>query len=175
MNAITLLKNDHKTVNDLFRRFERSGDHAYKTRREIVDRIVEELSVHAAIEEVAFYPAVRAEVHIAGLICRATSATSETFGVSLTTSGLAVSGRTRASSRSSSRASAPMINPVSTFGQETFSSSAAELAEKYKSAHMPDLGVTNDDASDLIAYLKGETARTQATQNVAERHDEPRN
>src|SRR5689334_19972179 len=62
MNAITLLKADHKTVAELFRRFERAGDDAHKTKRDIVDRIIEELAVHAAIEELVFYPAVRAEV-----------------------------------------------------------------------------------------------------------------
>ena len=62
MNAITMLKADHKTVSDLFRRFERSGDDAHEQKREIVRRIVEELSVHAAIEEQVFYPAIRAEV-----------------------------------------------------------------------------------------------------------------
>jgi hemerythrin superfamily protein len=62
MNAITMLKADHKTVSDLFRRFERSGDDAHEQKREIVRRIVEELAVHAAIEEQVFYPAIRAEV-----------------------------------------------------------------------------------------------------------------
>jgi cytochrome oxidase Cu insertion factor (SCO1/SenC/PrrC family)/cytochrome c2 len=52
---------------------------------------------------------------------------------------------------------------------------AVALAEKYKGAHMPNLGVTANDATDLIAYLKTETARAQATQSVADRHDEQRN
>ena len=62
MDAITLLKNDHKTVENLFKRFEKAGDNAYVAKREIVDRIIEELSVHAAIEEQVFYPAARARV-----------------------------------------------------------------------------------------------------------------
>jgi hemerythrin-like domain-containing protein len=62
MDAITLLKDDHSTVKDLFRRFESAGDDALKTKREIVDRIIEELSVHSAIEEQLFYPAVRSDV-----------------------------------------------------------------------------------------------------------------
>jgi protein SCO1 len=52
---------------------------------------------------------------------------------------------------------------------------AAALAEKYKGATMPDLGVTASDAPDIIAYLRAETARAQAAQSVAERRDEPRN
>lgn len=62
MDAITLLKNDHKTVNALFRRFEKAGDRAVVEKREVVDRIIEELSTHAAIEEQLFYPVARATV-----------------------------------------------------------------------------------------------------------------
>ena len=62
MDAITLLKNDHKTVEKLFKSFEKAGDGAYVEKRRIVDRIIEELSVHAAIEEQVFYPVVRATV-----------------------------------------------------------------------------------------------------------------
>ena len=62
MDAITLLKDDHKTVEKLFKRFEKAGDKAYKTKRAIVDSIIEALSVHAAIEEQLFYPVTRATV-----------------------------------------------------------------------------------------------------------------
>src|SRR5688572_16236824 len=62
MDAITLLRNDHKTVEQLFKRFEKAGDRAYAEKREIVDRIIEELSVHAAVEEQIFYPVTRATV-----------------------------------------------------------------------------------------------------------------
>jgi hemerythrin superfamily protein len=62
MDAITLLKADHKTVERLFKRFEKAGDRAHRTKRDIVDRIIEELSVHAAVEEQLFYPAARAAV-----------------------------------------------------------------------------------------------------------------
>jgi hemerythrin superfamily protein len=59
MNAITLLKNDHKTVEDLFKRYEKLGPRALKTKKDVADRIVRELSIHAAIEEMVFYPAIR--------------------------------------------------------------------------------------------------------------------
>ena len=62
MDAITLLKNDHKTVEALFKKFEKAGDNAHKTKRDLADKIVEELSVHAVIEEQVFYPAVREAV-----------------------------------------------------------------------------------------------------------------
>jgi hemerythrin superfamily protein len=59
MNAITLLKNDHKTVEDLFKRVENLGPRAVKSKQDVVERIVRELSIHAAIEEMLFYPAIR--------------------------------------------------------------------------------------------------------------------
>jgi len=59
MDAVTLLRNDHKTVEGLFKRFEKAGPNAHKTKQDVVAKIVEELSVHAAIEEQVFYPAVR--------------------------------------------------------------------------------------------------------------------
>ena len=62
MDAIALLRDDHKTVEQLFKRFEKAGDRAYVEKRQIVDRIIEELSVHAAIEEQVFYPVARATV-----------------------------------------------------------------------------------------------------------------
>jgi hemerythrin superfamily protein len=62
MDAITLLKDDHKTVEQLFKRFERAGDRAYAEKRSLVDRMIEALSVHAAIEEELFYPVARATV-----------------------------------------------------------------------------------------------------------------
>lgn len=62
MDAITLLKADHKTVEALFKRFEKAGDRAYAEKRAVVDRIIEELSVHAAVEEQLFYPVTRATV-----------------------------------------------------------------------------------------------------------------
>ena len=62
MDAITLLRADHKTVEQLFKRFEKAGDRAYVEKRQIVDRIIEELSMHAAIEEQVFYPVARETV-----------------------------------------------------------------------------------------------------------------
>jgi hemerythrin superfamily protein len=59
MDAITLLKTDHKAVKGLFREFEKAGDGATTKKRNIVDKIVKELSIHAAIEETVLYPAVK--------------------------------------------------------------------------------------------------------------------
>ncbi|MEU4541603.1 hemerythrin domain-containing protein [Streptosporangium sp. NPDC023825] len=62
MDAIVLLKDDHKTVEKLFKEFESAGERAYKKKRELVDQIIEELTAHAHIEEQIFYPAARESV-----------------------------------------------------------------------------------------------------------------
>ena len=62
MDAITLLRDDHKTVERLFKRFEKAGDRAHVEKRQIVDQIIEELSIHASVEEQVFYPVARATV-----------------------------------------------------------------------------------------------------------------
>jgi hemerythrin superfamily protein len=59
MDAITLLKHDHKTVEGLFKQYESAGDRAFKTKRRLVDRMILELAVHAAIEEQVFYPVAK--------------------------------------------------------------------------------------------------------------------
>jgi hemerythrin superfamily protein len=61
-DAISLLKSDHRSVEELFTKFEGAGPRALKTKRSLVDRMIAELSVHAAIEETVLYPAARAEV-----------------------------------------------------------------------------------------------------------------
>ncbi|HEX4017503.1 MAG TPA: hemerythrin domain-containing protein [Frankiaceae bacterium] len=62
MDAITLLKNDHQEVENLFKAYEKLGSRAYKSKQKSVAGIIKALSVHAVIEEQVFYPAVRAEV-----------------------------------------------------------------------------------------------------------------
>ena len=60
MNAITLLKQDHQNVDALFKRFEQlSESSSNEEKGQIVSKLIEQLSVHAAIEEQLFYPAVR--------------------------------------------------------------------------------------------------------------------
>ncbi|HJP76458.1 MAG TPA: hemerythrin domain-containing protein [Pseudonocardiaceae bacterium] len=61
-DAIVLLKDDHKTVERLFKKFEQAGDNALVTKRKTVDSIIEELTVHAFIEETIFYPTAREAV-----------------------------------------------------------------------------------------------------------------
>jgi hemerythrin superfamily protein len=61
MDAVELIKADHRKVEKLFREFEQAGDRAHKTRQELVERITRELEVHATVEEESFYPAVEAK------------------------------------------------------------------------------------------------------------------
>lgn len=63
-DAITSLRDDHKRVERLFKEFEKlhKKDGDARSKREVVEQIINELSVHAVIEEGLFYPAVRAGV-----------------------------------------------------------------------------------------------------------------
>ena len=58
MDAITLLKQDHRTVEKLFKRFEKA-EKTGEDKKAIVSEVIRELSMHAAIEEQVFYPSVR--------------------------------------------------------------------------------------------------------------------
>jgi hemerythrin superfamily protein len=58
-DAITLLKADHKKVEKLFKRYEKTTDRAIATREKLIDEITTELSVHAEVEEQLLYPASR--------------------------------------------------------------------------------------------------------------------
>ncbi|MFB6557772.1 MULTISPECIES: hemerythrin domain-containing protein [unclassified Streptomyces] len=59
MDGIVLLKEDHKTVEKLFKQFENSGDNAHATKRKIADQVIGEHTTHTWIEEKIFYPAAR--------------------------------------------------------------------------------------------------------------------
>ena len=55
-DAFTLLQEDHRTVEQLFEQFERTGDYA------VAVQICEELTVHATLEEELIYSMYRANV-----------------------------------------------------------------------------------------------------------------
>lgn len=59
IDAIAVLKNDHRTVNDLFKKFEKVGERAFKTRQSLVANMLRELVAHTYIEEQVFYPFAR--------------------------------------------------------------------------------------------------------------------
>ena len=58
-DAIVMLKNDHKLILRTFKDFENAGDDALKTKGDLVDRIIELLTVHTYIENEVMYPRVR--------------------------------------------------------------------------------------------------------------------
>ena len=60
MNAIQLLKDDHKKVRALLSELESTTSRGVKTRTQLLEKIGVELRVHAKIEEEIFYPAFKA-------------------------------------------------------------------------------------------------------------------
>jgi hemerythrin superfamily protein len=60
MDAIALLKQDHRTVEELFAEFEKASGDGRK--QKLAERICLELSVHTRIEEEIFYPACDGKV-----------------------------------------------------------------------------------------------------------------
>lgn len=57
MDAIKLLKSQHREVESLFESLERTSDRAIKTRRQLFEQLADRLAIHAKIEEEVFYPA----------------------------------------------------------------------------------------------------------------------
>ena len=60
MDAIAMLKADHRKVEELFAKFEETNGKATKQR--LAEEICLELKVHTAIEEEIFYPACRGKI-----------------------------------------------------------------------------------------------------------------
>ena len=59
-DAIALLKADHRTVEDLFEKFEKARGNERK--RDIAHQVCVELKIHTMIEEEIFYPAFRGKI-----------------------------------------------------------------------------------------------------------------
>jgi hemerythrin-like domain-containing protein len=59
MDAIQLLKDDHDKMKKLLTETEQTTERGAKTREELFTKIKEELTVHEAIEEEIFYPALK--------------------------------------------------------------------------------------------------------------------
>jgi hemerythrin superfamily protein len=82
-DAIVLLKQDHKEIKALFRKFEAAGENAHATKGKLVEQIIEALTVHTYIENEVMYPEVRTlvpeleedvlesyeEHHVADVLC----------------------------------------------------------------------------------------------------------
>ncbi len=100
MDALQLLKDDHDKVRRLLEQGDSTTERAEKTRRELLAKLVEELTIHERIEEEIFYPALREhprarelvleayeEHHVVDTIfgeIQATPVTDETWGAKFT-------------------------------------------------------------------------------------------
>ena len=60
MDAIAMLKTDHRKVKELFRKYEAAGDRTYQKKKSLAEEICTEISLHSRLEEELFYPAVKA-------------------------------------------------------------------------------------------------------------------
>jgi hemerythrin superfamily protein len=66
MDAIALLIRDHREVKQLFAQFEKLTERATKSKEKLVLKMIRELAIHSAVEEMLFYPAVRTAALRAG-------------------------------------------------------------------------------------------------------------
>jgi hemerythrin superfamily protein len=55
-DAIAVLKQDHREIERLFKEFERAREKEQRKKKKLVKQIIEQLSMHAQIEEQIFYP-----------------------------------------------------------------------------------------------------------------------
>ncbi|PUA80146.1 hemerythrin domain-containing protein [Nocardioides currus] len=58
-DAIVLLKQDHQEIRRVFRQFQQAGENATKRKGDLVDSMIELLTVHTYIENEVMYPRVR--------------------------------------------------------------------------------------------------------------------
>lgn len=66
MNSLDLLKSDHEKVSALIEQLRQSND--FDEKRDIFDRVEEEIQLHSELEEQIFYPAFRERQGFAELI-----------------------------------------------------------------------------------------------------------
>ena len=59
MDAMSLLKEDHRKVKKLLEELESTTERGVKTREELFTKVKQELVIHEAIEEEIFYPALK--------------------------------------------------------------------------------------------------------------------
>ena len=71
MDAIKLIKDDHRKVERLFKEFEGLGHRARKSKMKLLGQIIDELKAHTRLEEAFFYPALRECADAEGLVLEA--------------------------------------------------------------------------------------------------------
>ena len=59
MDALSLLKDDHDRVKKMLEELDATTERATKTRTEMLAKLKQELTIHEAIEEEIFYPALK--------------------------------------------------------------------------------------------------------------------
>jgi hypothetical protein len=59
MDAISLLKEDHRRFKKMLEEGDETTERAVKTRKELLERLVSELKLHEKMEEEIFYPALK--------------------------------------------------------------------------------------------------------------------
>jgi len=59
MDALKLLEQDHQKVKQLMGEIEKTTERGIKTREQLFNKLVEELTIHEKIEEQIFYPEVK--------------------------------------------------------------------------------------------------------------------
>jgi hemerythrin superfamily protein len=59
MDAIQLLTRDHRSVERLFKAYERAGERALKEKQRLAGQVIRDLSIHASVEEQFLYPTAR--------------------------------------------------------------------------------------------------------------------
>lgn len=59
MNAIDLLRQQHRDIEDLFDQFDELDDDDFESRRDLVQELADLFAIHSTIEETIFYPATK--------------------------------------------------------------------------------------------------------------------
>jgi hypothetical protein len=71
VDAISLLKDDHDSMKELLKQLEDTTESAVERREELFTRVQEELTLHEAIEEEIFYPALKEHPNVRELVLEA--------------------------------------------------------------------------------------------------------
>ncbi|HEX6985619.1 MAG TPA: hemerythrin domain-containing protein [Planctomycetaceae bacterium] len=71
MDAITLLKDDHDKAKKMLKELEETTERAVKTREQLFTKLKTELTVHEAIEEEIFYPALKQHAEAKDIVLEA--------------------------------------------------------------------------------------------------------
>lgn len=77
MDIFQILKKDHQTAKDLFKKLETTGPRAVKSREKLFSQLKDDLEAHSHGEEAVFYPALRENAEMVDLINEATEEHAE--------------------------------------------------------------------------------------------------